>query len=260
MVARTCNAHGEHDEWSERGECRHCRREKDRLRRNGRTERKLAVPGHYCNKHGEHDDWGLRKPHGKHVNPELRCRPCDRERYHAKKDSTWRKGARERAQAKVRAKGLPAREAYRERQRLALLEVYGHEVADAYAQAIRLADGSVSVVALLRGIVTAAHPEWSRKQVVRSIALNRIEGKALTNKGWQCAHCFVASPEPSFFDLDHIIPRAELRKLNGSARPPQRRTSAFPCEKDNNLQILCPSCHRCKTLNLAPWFEVESAA
>lgn len=58
--------------------------------------------------------------------------------------------------------------------------------------------------------------------------------------GGQCAICKMAG-EPGFFDIDHIVPL--LRKQNGLGRAARYIKSEI-----NNLQLLCPNCHRYKTM------------
>ena len=56
-------------------------------------------------------------------------------------------------------------------------------------------------------------------------------------KGYTCEACSLKNSNPSFFDLDHIKP---LRSGRGRRR--------YRIEDTNNLQLLCPNCHRMKTL------------
>lgn len=64
----------------------------------------------------------------------------------------------------------------------------------------------------------------------RQRRLNKIAGKPKDNWGWNCACCSIYSEHPSLFETDHIIPRHKGGKDKG------------------NLQILCPNCHKIKTL------------
>jgi 5-methylcytosine-specific restriction endonuclease McrA len=71
----------------------------------------------------------------------------------------------------------------------------------------------------------------SKGHLKRWIELNRASGKPENNVGWTCQHCEFTCNDVRFFDLDHIIPRSQ----GGSDSP-------------TNLQVLCPNCHRLKTI------------
>ena len=51
-----------------------------------------------------------------------------------------------------------------------------------------------------------------------------------------CKHCGIKNENPSFFDIDHVVPRKGGTKHINPAR-------------FSNLQVLCPNCHRLKTIN-----------
>jgi hypothetical protein len=201
-----------------------------------------------CSTHGAHSDWSFRKPHGSHKTGGWRCRPCDRERYEASKVKPWRISARNKAQAKDAAARKGARERYRESVYAALLEAYGVEVAAFYKAAIvetppAERSQSVTVKRVVREFVAQAYPRLTPGNVQRVILMNRIAQRPLINIGWSCAQCFVESTEPCFFDIDHIVPCSETgRRTYGDM---------------TNLQLLCPNCHRCKTLGLKSWFELS---
>lgn len=213
-----------------------------------------------CKKHGEHSDWSIRKPHGKHKSPELRCRHCDRDHYAATRNSAWRQRARAKYRDRVALERGSSREQYRGVQYRRLCDAYGDEIGARYLAATVATLRNVSVARVLQDVVSEAHPGWTLKLVRRVIALNRLAGMPLTSVGWLCAVCHVRSDEASFFDIDHIIARSELRKQFGNARARKYRASVFAEEKDNNLQILCPNCHKCKTLGIASWFESDRDA
>jgi hypothetical protein len=196
-----------------------------------------------CSKHGEHQEWSLRKPHGAHKTPYYRCKLCDRERCHASKQQPWRLEARRRAGAKERADVGNSRAKYRASVHAALLEQYGVVVAERYVLATATSR-RVDVRALLRGIIAEAHPHLTANQLKRALKLNEIASQPLTNTVWRCAHCSIESSDVGFFDIDHVIPCAKLGKRSAKG--------------NSNLQVLCPNCHRCKTLGLALWCEVEA--
>lgn len=201
-----------------------------------------------CKKHGEHEDWRIQKPYGKHISPDPRCRPCDRERQEASKQQPWRIAARHRERAKATSKRRDGRELYRAAVHAALLDQYGVGVADQYWAALQVAGdhGRVDVRRLLRSIIATAHSHLSTGNIGRVLRLNEITSRPLTNVGWSCKACHIESVDPGFFDIDHIVPSSVIG----------RRTY----RDKGNLQVLCPNCHRCKTLRLREWYEAESLA
>lgn len=192
-----------------------------------------------CKRHGEHEDWSVRKPHGAHKTPYLRCRPCDRERQRAAEQKAWRVESRRKAWAR---QGAFRKNAYRAAVYASLLDHYGPVAADAYRVASEAGAKRIDVRRILRGVIAAAHPGMSNAQVTRALKLNEIAKHSLTNTRWQCAECSIESSDTGFFDIDHIVPCAALGKRSYA--------------DNSNLQLLCPNCHRCKTMNLAKWYEV----
>ena len=71
---------------------------------------------------------------------------------------------------------------------------------------------------------------------VRSISIRQ---KILYLKGWECQNCRISHDNPSFFDIDHIKPK-RYYKL--------KPKSSLTLKQLRNLQILCPNCHRLKTI------------
>lgn len=65
----------------------------------------------------------------------------------------------------------------------------------------------------------------------RLVFLNQLVGQEALAKGWNCTHCKMRNDDPTFFDVDHI-----LRRADGGSNDP------------TNLQVLCPNCHRIKSL------------
>lgn len=86
----------------------------------------------------------------------------------------------------------------------------------------------------------------NRKRTGCSWAKNRGDGyrvKLIGLKNYSCESCGIKNQNPSFFDVDHIKPI--LRRTNGL------RDSARFVKKScvENLQVLCPNCHRLKTIH-----------
>jgi len=67
--------------------------------------------------------------------------------------------------------------------------------------------------------------------VYRIEAMNRLSKRPLWSVGWKC-RCGIEHSDHRFFDLDHVIPKVRSGSNNIS-----------------NLQILCPNCHRLKTIS-----------
>lgn len=63
----------------------------------------------------------------------------------------------------------------------------------------------------------------------------------------RCAHCGLQNESPSFFDVDHIKPTKDRKGARrfASHKPRMREMS--------NLQLLCPNCHRIKTMKDLNW-------
>ena len=57
--------------------------------------------------------------------------------------------------------------------------------------------------------------------------------------GKKCNHCGVEKDDISFFDIDHIIP---------VQRKTRKEHVVTKVSEIKNLQILCPNCHRLKTI------------
>ncbi len=78
-------------------------------------------------------------------------------------------------------------------------------------------------------IRTGAVPPMSYQKAARICLLGLLSGSPLLK--WTCNHCDRESDNPSFFDVDHVLAMSK----NGSS-------------DISNLEILCPSCHREKSL------------
>ena len=63
--------------------------------------------------------------------------------------------------------------------------------------------------------------------------------KILEIKGKRCSKCGMENEHQSFFDIDHITPRRKIGKV---------RIGNNSLKEIDNLQILCPNCHRLKTI------------
>jgi predicted HNH restriction endonuclease len=59
----------------------------------------------------------------------------------------------------------------------------------------------------------------------------------IIDRGLKCESCGIEHTDHRFFDLDHKIPFKEL----------PHKSRWFPRDKDN-LQVLCPNCHRLKCI------------
>lgn len=70
----------------------------------------------------------------------------------------------------------------------------------------------------------------------RIVQLNYIAKVSPYRRGWTCSVCGVYSECHQFFDVDHVIALAD----------------GGPDTYDN-MQILCPNCHKCKSHNLPDW-------
>ncbi len=69
------------------------------------------------------------------------------------------------------------------------------------------------------------------KSFAKICRLNRKSAKHPLDVGWSCNRCKYYSEDPGFFDLHHIVARVHKGQTN-----------------DDNLEILCPNCHRIETL------------
>lgn len=65
----------------------------------------------------------------------------------------------------------------------------------------------------------------------------RFRSKFVQEKGNKCEKCFIYHENETFFDVDHIDSSLKISK-NRSAKSIER----------DNLQVLCPNCHRIKSL------------
>ncbi len=62
--------------------------------------------------------------------------------------------------------------------------------------------------------------------------LNALTNQPAGTIGWTCKHCSLSSDNYMFFDIDHILPKSRSGH-----------------NKKSNLQVLCPNCHRLKTIS-----------
>jgi len=69
--------------------------------------------------------------------------------------------------------------------------------------------------------------------------VNTTKGNIIRKLGNKCNKCGVIEKDLRFFDIDHIIPRC---------RKTLKESSNVKMREINNLQILCPNCHRWKTI------------
>jgi 5-methylcytosine-specific restriction endonuclease McrA len=64
--------------------------------------------------------------------------------------------------------------------------------------------------------------------------------KIITAKNFQCEKCGIKNSNTSFFDIDHKI----SKKVLGISR----KQKMFYSKELFNAQVLCPNCHRIKTI------------
>jgi 5-methylcytosine-specific restriction endonuclease McrA len=83
-----------------------------------------------------------------------------------------------------------------------------------------------------------------KKRIYRKSHPDRIAGTRtaripfIKSKNFTCESCGLYEQDPRFFDIDHIIP------INNSRNRSVRRSQI----SDGSLQLLCPNCHRRKTI------------
>lgn len=167
-----------------------------------------------CKLHGEHSEWYWNSygKSGKWI-----CLRCKRDRRRAQRRSA--------SYARV-------------------LEEFGPEVAQEYAE---LPEGQVPPI---HSYICRKRWELGKPASLGYVGatnrlnmLNLLTGQPFDNCGWSCAMCDLWSSEPTFFDIDHIVP-----------------VSAGGTEALTNLRPLCPNCHRCRTQNLPDWGRLENAS
>jgi len=114
-----------------------------------------------------------------------------------------------------------------------LIPLYGQKAADIYRghaikhpYKLRYGPQTIHRLCLPRD-----YQKLSEANLERIYTLNVLLKLPFGNIGWTCQKCGVYSGEFAFFDIDHISPR--LKGGHG---------------KKDNLQVLCPNCHRKKTL------------
>lgn len=68
-----------------------------------------------------------------------------------------------------------------------------------------------------------------------------IRKEFILSKGGCCNKCGITNDILSFFEVDHIIPDYYFRQERKYRKP-------FTLNDAHNLQVLCPNCHKLKTL------------
>lgn len=76
-------------------------------------------------------------------------------------------------------------------------------------------------------------------QLIRNRKLRQLRKDFIFSKGNRCNSCNLYNENPRFFDIDHIIPVVKTKE-------PRSLPSYYD---DKKLQVLCPNCHREKTIN-----------
>ncbi len=137
-----------------------------------------------------------------------------------------------RHKSKIRFDRNRTREATKRRLRL-----YGNDMVTAYEAVADdpLTDSAVRRTAKLkRDILEKKLGRRPRKKTIERIQnLNLVAGLPLLNVGWNCMSCQTFSNSEMLFDIDHIVPLSD----GGNS-------------KIENLQLLCPNCHKRKTYAL----------
>lgn len=115
---------------------------------------------------------------------------------------------------------------------------FGQDLVDAYKESFsqHLEGHPKQRMALLRRSLLKKRlgvEKLSQSTYNRVLNLNTIAGNELLHVGWNCMSCNISHSHPNFFEIDHII-----------------QVSAGGSSEVENLQNLCPNCHKKKTLEL----------
>jgi len=78
------------------------------------------------------------------------------------------------------------------------------------------------------------------QECCKRVTILKVEARQnfVIKNGCKCNKCGLGNKDPSFFDVDHIKSVSSMGIKRGDLD-----------FKDNNLQILCPNCHRIKTIH-----------
>ena len=74
----------------------------------------------------------------------------------------------------------------------------------------------------------------------RNSIYGSVRNRMARERGLKCEKCGLENDNPGFFDFDHINPRRNLQ-MKGNANVTRWQSE--------NLRLLCPNCHRKKTLD-----------
>lgn len=85
---------------------------------------------------------------------------------------------------------------------------------------------------IVRALLPADLQSIGGNRLSRLMKMNKIFNLKPWHIGWNCSTCGIYSDDHRFFDKDHILPRAK----GGT-------------DAKSNYQLLCPNCHRKKTLS-----------
>lgn len=211
------------------------------------TQRKpRGKPGAECLKHGQHGEWSRQTStlRDGRTRVEFRCLRCTREQYHAAKVREWHKKARVKGRKAANEKARKARSYYLSRRMSVIVDQYGDEVARLAEKWVASGRGSISVAALFVELLMERNPSKTIRYVRRMVELSIAAKQPLDSVAWRCNACGLGGDDPSFFDFDHVIPR---RRLKADGRRSPRQSHLF--HGNGNLQVLCPNCHRRKSLS-----------
>ncbi len=113
-----------------------------------------------------------------------------------------------------------------------LFKRFGKPIVDVYSRYMEHPNSrpDVSLIHLYRISMPVDYQKLGERALKKIHLMNRIQKSTIGNIGWRCEKCGICNGDHRFFDLDHKLPRHKGGKGKG------------------NLQILCPNCHREKTL------------
>lgn len=165
-----------------------------------------------CCKCGELKDLSAFRRIQRRKNLENTCKRCARKLWGTPRKRRWnhKKAIQNRA-SRLRAK-------------------HGDVFADAYLT-MALDEQAPVRVPVTKILAKALNVRWKRSTLRRLLDINLASKLPAVNIGWSCSQCGMKHDSPLFFDVDHIVPKSK-----GGTNDP------------SNLQLLCPNCHKGKTI------------